>query len=167
MPVIYYNIDEQNSLDREPYKSLTKKFRNIKYALDANEIEIDIGSDEEGFVNGFYTDFDFTNEAKLKFVFSRTDGNYTKNKIPGVFVGMLYSFECNENNIHFYRKHISLLKKRIPYFYIPNVSHFAFSSQIDEEFTMRFDALVEDENNVLQVCYSLLNQLIAILAFED
>ena len=101
MPFIYYNIDEQNSLNREPYKSLTKKFRNIKYALDANEIEIDIGGDKEGFINGFYTDFDFTNEAKLKFVFSKTDGNYTKNKIPGIFVGMLYSFECNENNINF------------------------------------------------------------------
>lgn len=80
---------------------------------------------------------------------------------------MLYSFECNENNLQYYRKHISLLKKRIPYFYIPNVSQFSFSSQIDDEFTMRFDALVDDENNVLQVRRSLLNQLIAILSFED
>lgn len=167
MPVIYYNLEEQKSLEREPYKSLAKKFRNIKYALDKNEIEIDIGSDEEGFSKGFYTDFTFTNDARLRFVFSKCCENHNGNQTSNVFVGMLYSFECNEHNEPFYRKYIGLLKKRIPYFYIPNASHFSFSSQIDDEFVLQFNALVENESNVLEVCYSLLNQLIAILSFED
>ena len=60
MPVIFYNLEEQKSLEREPYKTLSKKFRNINYALDNCEIKLDIGSDDEGFSDGFYTDFNFT-----------------------------------------------------------------------------------------------------------
>lgn len=79
----------------------------------------------------------------------------------------VYSFECNESNLDYYRRHIKLLKKRVPYFYIPDVTHFAFSSQIDDEFNMQFDVLVKNGEKVLQVCYSLLNQIISILSFED
>lgn len=60
MPVIYYNIDEQKSLEKEPYKSLTKRFKNLKNALEEKEIELSIGTDKEGFSKGFYTDFEFT-----------------------------------------------------------------------------------------------------------
>lgn len=49
MPVIYYNIDEQKSLEKEPYKSLTKRFKNLKNALEEKEIELSIGTDKEGF----------------------------------------------------------------------------------------------------------------------
>ena len=71
MPVIYYNIDEQKSLEKEPYKSLTKRFKNLKNALEEKEIELSIGADKEGFSKGFYTDFEFTNDAKVKFIFSK------------------------------------------------------------------------------------------------
>ena len=167
MPVIFYNLEEQKSLEREPYKTLSKKFRNINYALDNCEIKLDIGSDDEGFSDGFYTDFNFTNNAELKFVFSRSDETHAKNKPSSILVSMLYSFECNSYNEQFYRHFIELLKKRLPYFYIPNATHFSFSSQQDDNFVFQFNALVDDENNVLEVCYSLLNQLIAILSFED
>lgn len=49
MPVIYYNIDEQKSLEKEPYKSLTKRFKNLKNALEEKEIELSIATDKEGF----------------------------------------------------------------------------------------------------------------------
>lgn len=166
MPVIYYNIDEQISLEKEPYKSLTKRFKSLKNALEEKEIELNIGADREGFAKGFYTDFEFTNDAKVKFLFSKEADAGTKEKAQ-IFVRMVFSFECNESNLHYYRRHIKLLKKRIPYFYIPEATHFAFSSQIDDEFNMQFDVLVEKEDKVLQVCYSLLNQIIAILSFED
>lgn len=167
MPVIYYNIDEQKSLEKEPYKSLTKRFKNLKNALEEKEIELSIGTDKEGFSKGFYTDFEFTNDAKVKFIFSKEAETGLRGEKPKIFVRMIFSFECNESNLHYYRRHIRLLKKRIPYFYIPEATHFAFSSQIDDEFNMQFDALVGDEDKVLQVCYSLLNQIIAILSFED
>lgn len=167
MPVIYYNIDEQKSLERDPYKVLTKQYRNLMNALDKKQIELSIGSDREGFAKGFYTDFEFTNEAKITFIFSREADDETKKCKQKIFVRMIYSFECNESNLHYYRRHIKLLKKRVPYFYIPDVTHFTFSSLIDDEFNMQFDVLVEGEEKVLQVCYSLLNQIIAILSFED
>ena len=165
MPVIYYNIEQQKSLEREPYRSLTKRFKNLKNALEEKEIELGIGADKEGFAKGFFTDFKFTKDARLRFVFSKeADAEGQKSK---TFVRMIFSFECNEDNLYYYRRHIKLLKLRVPYFYIPGATHFAFSSQMDDEFNMQFDVLVEDDDKVLQVCYSLLNQIIAILSFED
>lgn len=163
MPVIYYNIDELKSLEREPYKILTKRYKSLKNVLEEKEIEINIGSDKEGFSKGFYTDSEFTNEAKIRFIFSKEAGTEKSQ----YFIRMIYSFECNESNLDYYRRHIKLLKKRVPYFYIPDVTHFAFSSQIDDEFNMQFDVLVKNRGKVLQVCYSLLNQIISILSFED
>lgn len=165
MPVIYYSIDEQKSLEKEPYKTLTKRFKSLRNALEEKEIELTIGSDKEGFTKGFFVDNEFTNDAKIRFVFSK-EATASLSEAH-VFVRMIFSFECNESNLHYYRKHIKLLKKRVPYFYIPEATHFAFSSQIDDEFNMQFDVLVKNEEKVLQVCYSLLNQIIAILSFED
>ena len=65
MPVIYYNIDELKSLERDPYKVLTKRDKSLKNALEEKEIEINIGSDKECFSKGFYTDSEFTNETKI------------------------------------------------------------------------------------------------------
>ena len=167
MPIIYYDINEQRSLEKEPYKILIKRFKNLENALEEKAIELNIGSEKEGFSKGFYTDFDFSNNAKLKFIFSKeaeSKGNGAKTK---TFIRMVFSFECNGCNLYYYRDRSKLLKKRIPYFYIPEASHFSFSLQIDDEFCMQFDVLVEDEDKVLQVCCSLLNQIIAILSFED
>jgi len=45
MPIIYYNIDELGCLEREPYRSLAKKFKNLENALAEREIELNIGAD--------------------------------------------------------------------------------------------------------------------------
>ena len=94
MPVIYYNIDEQKSLEKEPYKSLTKRFKNLKNALEEKEIELSIGADKEGFSKGFYTDFEFTNDAKVKFIFSKEAETGLRGEKPKIFVRMIFSFEC-------------------------------------------------------------------------
>ena len=93
MPVIYYNIDEQKSLEKEPYKSLTKRFKNLKNALEEKEIELSIGADKEGFSKGFYTDFEFTNDAKVKFIFSKEAETGLRGEKPKIFVRMIFSFE--------------------------------------------------------------------------
>ena len=164
MPVIYFNIAEQRSLEKEPYTTLTKRFKGLKYNLDGQEIEIKIASEKEGFLRGFYTDHEFTNDAVLRFVFAKVKSG--KNS-EATFVRMEFSFESNDDNYYFYQHHIKLLKKRVPYFYIPFASNFEFSHQVDEHFKMNFDILVENESDVLNACYSLLNQLIAIFSFED
>ena len=165
MPVIYYNIDEMRCLEREPYKTLVKRFKSLENALEEKELEINI-SDKDGFAKGFYTDSDFADNIKVKFVFSREYEN-NDDKKGKVFVRMIFSFDCDEGSLYYYRLRIKALKKRIPYFYIPEVTHFAFTTQFDEEISMIFDVLVSDEAKTLQVCCSLLNQIIAVLAFED
>ena len=47
------------------------------------------------------------------------------------------------------------------------VSHFGYETHLDERFTLDFDVIVPNMNDVLNVCYCLLNLIIAILAFED
>ena len=67
-----------------------------------------IGADKEGFSKGFYTDFEFTNEAKVKFIFSKEAETRLRGEKPKIFVRMIFSFECNESNLHYYRRHIRL-----------------------------------------------------------
>ena len=83
------------------------------------------------------------------------------------FVRMSFSFDCNEENYPFYQPKIRALKKRAEYFFIPMVSHFGYETHLDERFTLDFDVIVPNMNDVLNVCYCLLNLIIAILAFED
>ena len=80
---------------------------------------------------------------------------------------MAFSFDCNEDNYQFYQPKLQALKKRADYFYIPMVTHMGYEAYLNERFVMNFDVVVQDENNVLEVCFCLLNLIIAILAFEN
>lgn len=165
MPIIICNVEEQRSLEREPYLTLGKKIKSFKGNFDSQEIELNVGSSKEGFGKGFFSDREYVVDPKLNFAFGKT-----KDAETGAwrwFVKMTYSFECTDSNFHYYQRHIKLLKKRIPYFYIASASHFSFASHLDDRFELEFDVLVEDQNNILQVCYSLLNQIITIFSFED
>lgn len=166
MPVIYYNsISELSSLSKDPYASFSKKFKSLK-DIDGQEIELRIDNGKEGFYKGFHTDDCYMENANLRFVFAVMH-NSSDPRDEVYFVRMVYSFSCNDENFHYYQRHIGLLKKRIPYFYIPNVSNFEFSSQLDDNFNLQFDVLVKDKETILQVCYSLINQIITIFSFED
>ena len=163
MPVIFFNsISKHNSLEKDPYASFTKKFKGLK-KFDGQEIELRIDNGKEGFHKGFYTDDCFMENANLKFAFA----DVTSGAEKAYFIRMNYSFGCNSENIHYYQRHISLLKQRVPYFYIPFAANFEFSSHIDDEFNLQFDVLVKNEADVLQVCYCLINQIITIFSFED
>ena len=162
MAVIFYNgLKRSECLSKEPYLSFKRKFRALK-SIEGEEIELVIDTGKEGFNRGFYTD-SFMHNAKLRFRFAELDGKNGE----ACFIRMTYSFDCHEDNFRYYRHRINTLKKRVPYFYIPSVSHFEFSSELDDEFYMCFDAVAENHDAVLQVCYSLINLIIAILCFED
>ncbi|MBR4073257.1 MAG: hypothetical protein IKK24_04860 [Clostridia bacterium] len=166
MPVIFYSdIDKLNSLEKDPYASFTKKFKGLK-KLDGQQIELKIDNGKEGFYKGFFTDDRFMENANLSFVFAEMNNVSEPNSKP-FFIRMIYSFGCNNENIHYYQKRIKLLKKRVPYFFIPDITNLEFSSHIDDEFNMQFDVLVKSEDKVLQVCHSLINQIITIFSFED
>ena len=165
MPVIYSIMEKQMSLEKEPYKALTKQFKSIKNNIDGQIIELKISSEKEGFFRGFYTDHEYTNQAAIRFLFSNPHQN--KSHSFPTFIRMEFSFECNDINYHFYQRHINLLKKRVPYFYIPFVSCFEFSHCIDDKFRLMFDISVDDKEKVLDSCYCLLSLIIAIFSFED
>lgn len=166
MPVIFYSsISELSSLSKEPYANFAKKYKSLK-SLDGQEIEVRIDNGKEGFHKGFYTDDCYMENANLRFVFA-TMNNSADSKEKVYFIRMVYSFSCNEDNFQYYQRHIGLLKKRVPYFFIPNVSNFEFSSQLDDNFNLQFDVLVKERENILTVCYSLINQIITIFSFED
>lgn len=166
MPVIFYSsINKLSSLDKDPYASFTKKFRSLK-SIDGQEIELQIDNGKEGFYKGFYTDDCYMESAKLTFTFATMNSSVNFDD-KAYFIRMVYSFECNDDNFRHYQNRISVLKKRVPYFYIPEVSNFEFSSYVDDRFQMQFDVLLKNENAILQVCHSLINQIITIFSFED
>lgn len=164
MPVILYDLKAQDSLTREPYTTFAKKWKSIESDPDGHRIDIRISGGKEGFSRGFYTDHEYMSDVELSFLFARTAGGVD---IGSTFVRMTLSFECNSSNFDYYRDQIKSLKKRVPYYYIPTVSHLEFSSQIDDEFKLQFDAVVPEGTDVAQACYMLINQLIAILSFEN
>lgn len=165
MSIIYSDVERQQSLEKEPYTILTKRYRGIKKDLDGQEIVLPLFSGKDGFFKGFYTDREYTNNASLCFFFSKEKSK--NDESSSFFVRMKYSFDCDEHNYWYYKRHTDLLRKRVPYFYIPFASNFEFSHNVDDRFNMMFDIIVETEENVLQACYCLLNLIIAIFSFED
>lgn len=159
MPIIVYNsINKMDSLERDPYRAFTKKF-NALADLENQEIELRIDNAKEGFYKGFFSDEYFMVKPTLKFVFGRAGDEY--------FVRMVYTFDRNCNNYRYYEQRLKLLKLRVPYFYIPDVSGFEMSTNIDDEFTLIFDVTVPEREKLLQVCHSLINQIITVFWFED
>lgn len=165
MGVIFFDVKRQSSQDKEPYSAFAKKYKALKGNIDSSEIELNIGNGKEGFCKGFYRDEDYMVNPKLKFIFGSDIRN--SDRATGCFIRMTYSFECNDCNFDFYRRHIKLLKARAPYLYIPSVTHFEITSHIDDRFELIFDVIVPDKSKIEESCYSLISTIIAILSFED
>lgn len=165
MPIIYYNVSPMASTSKEPYITLTRRFKRIEHHLDGQEIEIGLAG-KEGFSKGFYSDSVFLRDPLLRFIFADAGSGQNSTAQP-VFVRMAFSFECNEKNFFYYQPQIQALKKRYEYFFIPLVSHLGFEAQLDERFNMNFDVVVPNAKDVLTVCYCLINLIIAILCFEN
>ncbi len=133
----------------------------------SNALEIYLSNYKEtGFSKGFYSDEVFVHDPTVQFFFASVKPDKSISE-ESTFVRMSFSFDCNEENYPFYQPKIRALKKRAEYFFIPMVSHFGYETHLDERFTLDFDVIVPNMNDVLNVCYCLLNLIIAILAFED
>lgn len=165
MGIIFSDVKKHFCLEKEPYSVFAKKYRALKGNIDSNEIVLSIGNGKEGFWKGFYRDDDYMVDPKIKFVFGSNIRN--SDGAGGSFIRMTYSFECNDCNFAYYRRHIKLLKSRAPYLYIPGVTHFEITSHLDEEFELIFDVIIADKNKIEETCYSMLGLIIAILSFED
>lgn len=166
MSVIFLSCSPIDSLNRDPYITLAKKYKRIEEHLDGKIIEIYLSSKREEFSEGFYSDDVFIHDPSVQFIFASIKSGESIDE-DSTFVRMSFSFDCNEDNYHFYKPRIQAQKKRAEYFYVPMVSHFGYKAYMNERFTMNFDVIVPDSTNVLTVCFCLLNLIIAILAFEN
>ncbi len=167
MPVLFIDMKEQTSLEKEPYLSLIKRFEALEGSLDGECVKIHLGKGKNGsFSKGFYVDDSYCKNPKFTFMFKEIIGKPADER--ETFVRMTYSYECeNRYDMDWQMDMIKALKRRIPYFYIPGVSHLEFSSPIEEDVRFQFDVLVPKKEDVPQVCFSLINQVIAIFSFED
>ena len=166
MAIIFFNCSPIDSINRDPYLTLEKKYRRIRESLDGEKIEIHLSGKSDGFSKGFYSDDVFIHDPMVQFFFATMESSESKTQ-KSTFVRMAFSFDCNEDNYQFYQPKLQALKKRADYFYIPMVTHMGYEAYLNERFIMNFDVVVQDENNVLEVCFCLLNLIIAILAFEN
>lgn len=170
MPFIYVNLNEQKSLEREPYTSFTKKYEVIKENLNGEKIELRVGNGKSNsFSNGFFTDDGcYAKNLRLNFIFASLPKDDTESTNGKTLIRMTYSFEYDDaESLNYHLDKVKALEKRVPFFYIPLASAFEMTYQINSEFTLLFDVVVDDEKDVQQVCYSLINQIITIYSFEN
>ena len=165
--LLYVNLKKHDSLKKEPYAAFTKKFNMIRDNLNGEQIDLRVGGKDGTFANGFYIDEVFYKNPELKFDFavipSPEDATTT-----GVFIRATYAYEGEdyyEFDTHLQR--VRDIKKRAPYYYIPSATHFEFSSQIEDEYKLYFDAVATDADKALEVCYSLISLIISIFSLEN
>lgn len=66
MAIIFINCSPINSLNKEPYTTLAKKYKRIEENIDGETIEIYLSNYKEtGFSKGFYSDEVFVHDLSL------------------------------------------------------------------------------------------------------
>jgi len=167
MPILYVNLNKHDSLSREPYASFFKKYENIKGALNGEQIELRVGGRNECFSNGFYVDEFYYKNPALRIDFA-TVPSPDDEKAKSIFVRVVYSYEGEDCcDLDFHLQRVRDIRKRAPYYYIPGAAYFEFSSQIDDEYKLVFDAIVEDEEKVPEVCCSIISLIISIFSLDN
>ena len=167
MPVLYVNLNKHESLTKEPYISFFKKYDIIKDDLNGEQIELRVGGKDGCFTNGFYIGKVYYKNPRLRIDFT-TIHSPEKEKETCVFIRTSYSYEGEDSyDLDFHLQRVKDIKKRAPYYYIPGASHFEFSSQIDDEYKLLFDVLVDDVAKAPDVCCSLISLIITIFSLDN
>lgn len=168
MPVLYVNLNKHESLTKEPYVSFFKKYDIIKDDPNGEQIELRVGCGKNGcFANGFYIDKVYYKNPRLRINFA-TIPSPEKEQETNVFIRASYSYEGEDSyDLDFHLQRVKDIKKRAPYYYIPGATHFEFSSQIDDEYKLLFDVLVDDVAKVPDVCCSLISLIITIFSLDN
>ncbi|MBQ6824831.1 MAG: hypothetical protein IJN82_06135 [Clostridia bacterium] len=167
MPILYVNLNKQESLTKEPYASFLKRYDIIKENVNGEQIDLRVGGKDGCFTNGFYVDKMYCKNPRLRLEFA-TLPSPERSGETCTFVRAIYSYEGEDGyDLDFHLQRARDIKKRAPYYYIPGASHFEFSSQVDDEFKLIFDVLVEEKRFVSEVCCSLISLLITIFSLED
>lgn len=167
MPVLYVNLNKQGSLSKEPYATFLKKYEVIKDAPNGEEIELRVGGKEGTFTNGFYIDNFYYKNPRLRLNFATIPSPENDSEMS-VFIRAVYSYEGEDCcDLDFHLQRVKDIKKRAPYYYLHGVSHFEFSSQIDDEYRLVFDAIADDNTRVEKVCCQLISLIISIFSLDN
>lgn len=169
MPVIYVNLSNHDCTTREPYISFLKKFELIKNEdINGEQIELRVANKDGTFANGFYNDSVYYKNPRLRIDFATLP--LSKNNLTNcTLIRATYSYEGvdDHDQLEFHIQRVKNIKKRTPYYYLPNVTCFEFSSQIDDEYKLIFDVSVNDYEKVSDVCCSLISLFITIFSLDD
>lgn len=166
MPVLYVNLNKNSALSKEPYASFMKNYEIIKDSINGEKIELRVGG-KDCFSNGFYIDRTYYKNPRLTIEFAEiaSSSDIEKNC---VFIRAAYSFEGEDNyDLEFHLGRVKEIKRRAPYYYIPDADNFEFSSQIDDEYRLYFDVLVSDRDKISKVCCSLIGLIISIFSLDN
>lgn len=167
MPVLCINMNKHESLKKEPYASFLKKFDIIKESINGEQIELRVGGKDGCFSNGFYIDSVYYKNPRLRFDFAKIPSPENDGTTV-TFIRACYSYEGEDSyDLEFHLQRAKDIKKRAPYYYIPWATHFEFSSQIDDEYRLVFDALVGDDEKLQEVCCSLISLIITIFSLDN
>ena len=167
MPVLYVNLNKQESLTKEPYVSFFKKFDIIKDDINGEQIELRVGGKDGCFANGFYIDKVYYKNPRLRIDFATIPAP-DNNETTCTLIRASYSYEGEDGyDLDFHLQIAKDIKKRAPYYYLPGATNFEFSSQIDDEYKLLFDVLVDDPEKVSNVCCSLISLIITIFSLDN
>ena len=93
MAIIFINCSPINSLNKEPYTTLAKKYKRIEENIDGETIEIYLSNYEEtGFSKGFYSDEVFVHDPTVQFFFASVKPDKRISE-ESTFVRMSFSFD--------------------------------------------------------------------------
>ena len=162
MPVLYVNLNKNDVLSKEPYASFIKNYEIIKDSINGEKIELRVGG-RNVFDNGFYIDRTYYKNPRLTIEFAQ---------IPSekecIFIRAAYSFEGEDNyDLEYHLDRVKEIKKRAPYYYLPDALNFEFSSQIDDEYRLYFDVITDDKEKVSKLCCSLISLIISIYSLDN
>ena len=121
MEITFLKMKEQESLKKEPYKSIAEKFQKMD-SIYGNKVEIDIEDIFEEEETCFYTQGYCFSDGKLLVEFesiNNPDG-FRDNIL--VMVKLKLQLLCSDDR-DVYEMAIRCIKRKFPYFYISDASH--------------------------------------------
>lgn len=161
MPMIC-RVRKMMSPEKEPYAAFLKQLELAgDYGENGVEIQIPIstGGSKSKFRAGFWLDGHFYKDMLLIITICRLEGDK-------VFLRSECNFGYHQDTFFHHLEKMEQIEKRMDYFYIPCVEELEAESRLDHRGHLVFHATTR-ERFVKEVCMSLMNLHIAVLAQED
>lgn len=157
-----------NVLNREPYASFINEYNKLNGTIDEKLIELTIDFDECELIDGFWHDGCYHKEKMIKFwLKENSNGTNENDKSTEISACIMIEFDPKEH-VEVHLERIESIKQRIPFFFIPMVSHMKTKLYLDDEyFNVNIEVIVPNTENIKDVCMSIINQYICMFSMID